>query len=345
MTFTNPFSTLVQNQRVTSAMLNIAGEDITFALDKRGDNLGNGGGISGQIDVLTDGYINIYGNLQVQEDGYIQLNNGSWQYVTSGAFILWQNGSWAQINDGAQLILQSGSTVSGNITFADGVPVTISQVTTPNAPNLFSIVSQSTTNTGYDGANIQIIAGSGGNGKNGGNVIIGSEGTFGGFPGFVQFQFAGNNYMTIQTVGTQMYPTTNGQAFYQLPFQGTENSQLQSIQTVPYVLRTTTTAPTNIAGFGIPNNTCAMFMVSYVLRGLVGSGVFGNQAIVMAVCDNVGTVNTSVAPVITANLTDFDYTGACITATNPAANTCTIVANSPYSATIDWTIEIHEILS
>ena len=87
MTFTRPLSgTFAYKGIIPSSVMNTINNDFPNALDKTGDNVGNGGGISGEIDVLSGGSIYCLPGSTVTLAGLL-LSNITWADQVTGPYL------------------------------------------------------------------------------------------------------------------------------------------------------------------------------------------------------------------------------------------------------------------
>ena len=135
MTFQKVFVApgLGQNERVSSNQFNAFDGYIAKAIDKTGDNIGNGGGITGQIDVLN------LGSIDFQSGGSLIISPGS-DIDMEGTFVT-QPGSTSTFGGAANLnstteingaaIVESGGTLAiasgGNMDILAGSNVFVNQ--------------------------------------------------------------------------------------------------------------------------------------------------------------------------------------------------------------------------
>jgi hypothetical protein len=91
MTFVKPYlGTFIYEGIIPSAVMNNINNDWPNALDKTGDNAGNGGGITGEIDILSGGSINMetFSNLNVNSGGNLNIISGGQVTVAAGGSAL-----------------------------------------------------------------------------------------------------------------------------------------------------------------------------------------------------------------------------------------------------------------
>lgn len=101
---------------LASSSMNAINNDIPNCLDKTGDNIGSSppGGISGQIDVLSGGKLNLLSGaiLQFQAGSEVIVGAGTWQF-NFGSVILLESGALLDMVSGSIAILGGTNTISG----------------------------------------------------------------------------------------------------------------------------------------------------------------------------------------------------------------------------------------
>jgi hypothetical protein len=112
-----------RNEKITSPQMTQLDINVSTAVDKTGDNAGNGGGISGEIDVLSGGTLNLLsGSSQTIEGGsYITIANDGYVFLNSDAWLLAASGSYMDLagtnilgNAKVNLTINAGSAITAN---------------------------------------------------------------------------------------------------------------------------------------------------------------------------------------------------------------------------------------
>ena len=123
MTFVKPYLGVFAYEGILpSAVMNNINNDWPNALDKTGDGYSNGGGISGQIDILSTGF------LKARSGSLIELASGSSFTNSPSATIQIELGatSYIEVDSGSNITFNTGSTSTqaGTETVASGGSIT-----------------------------------------------------------------------------------------------------------------------------------------------------------------------------------------------------------------------------
>ena len=143
MTFSKPFSgTFAYKGIIPSTAMNAINDDLPNALDKTGDNAGNGGGISGLIDVLSGG------ELRFQSGGNLTFVAGS---IVDGNFV-WDSAlSMPTITQFAP----TTDVATGEI-LIQGADAWVSAVTNVNGGNILIATGNAATAGAFGNLTLQI---------------------------------------------------------------------------------------------------------------------------------------------------------------------------------------------
>jgi hypothetical protein len=125
------------NEKLLSTQLNTMQTNMSNALDKTGDNAGNGGGISGEIDVLAGGSIDFIGVAPGNVIGdFALLNMDGYSAITfaSNSGALFESGSGLTLAYGSNTFMsgffevnKNGSNPGGELRFVTGSFLTLDQ--------------------------------------------------------------------------------------------------------------------------------------------------------------------------------------------------------------------------
>lgn len=161
------------NEKVTSPQLNQLDLDHSKAVDKTGDNLTNGGGITGRVDVISGGTFQIQTGaiLYVQTGGSIQVLNSGEQVFAGSSQCTFDNTSVLEMNDTSNLIiggtasfLSAGTnniTSGGTLGINSGATMHVKSgaTATIDASGILALAGASAVNAS-SGANVNMNAGS-----------------------------------------------------------------------------------------------------------------------------------------------------------------------------------------
>jgi hypothetical protein len=271
-------------EKLTSTQITNLDIDHAKAVDKTGDNVADGGGISGEIDVL------------------------------SGAQIKALAGAKITIDVGSLLEFIAGSQASGSIVFTPTSTPEITQATTTASATTLTVAAQSTSLAGDQGGGLNLNAGScsGASGR-GGVVVIAAGGgsalngnvTITTPASSVQISDAAlnlevNSELVAQSNGAELslFPVGGtGQAFQVNAWSGTPSSfgtQRRSNYVENYVVNPAGVVVPVGPGITLANASAAVIEVSWIARD---SGAFnyfaGNKFLIIAHCSPSGVTNST----------------------------------------------------
>lgn len=167
------------NEKVTSGQLNQLDLDHFHSLDKTGDNLSNSGGITGRVDVISGG------TLQIQSGGQLIFQSGGSGVINTGATVGWFGGSTLTMNNTSALEMNdsSGITFNGNGNLILGSSASELCAGTLNITSGGTLginsgatmhVKSGATETVDSGGNLTVAAGGNLNVSSGGNINLNS---------------------------------------------------------------------------------------------------------------------------------------------------------------------------
>lgn len=163
------------NEKVTSAQLNQLDLDHFKSLDKTGDNLSNGGGITGRVDVISGG------TLEVQSGGAINIHTGGQIYLTGGGVtvnsgdMVFNNSTGIDFNDSSFMTFTGAGTFilgssaselcAGTLNITSGGTLGINSGATQHVKSGGSIIVD-------NGGQVSLSAGGAINVASGGNINV-----------------------------------------------------------------------------------------------------------------------------------------------------------------------------
>jgi hypothetical protein len=327
------------NEKLTSAQMNSLDTDHSKAIDKTGDNVGSGGGVTGQIDFKSGSTINALSgstfNLQNGSDGYIatfvqvngngtfagggfELSNGAVLQIdaTGGAAMYcemdWKLGAVCNFDSGSILEMDSGSHVVGPFdwTASAAAPV-FSQDSVGSGTGKDFTISAQATSSGV-----------------GGNVVLNSGN------GTSSFNYSG---VKLQKVGS----TGAGLVVYQQTGSPATQRGINGIYEC-FITTAASGSPIDFFNLNMPTVSGAFIEVCWVRRTTGGSGCLGNKLGIVAVCNGGGTVVWSGPTEYISPTAGFDSASTAFTFSN-TANTLQMFANQIEAA--DWQIIVSVNLS